>query len=108
MNATEAAEELAGRCESLCGSLFPDGRRERNEFLIGNINGDVGRSLAIHLSGDKAGVWKDFNSGDSGDLVGLIKATNHMDTYEAIEWAMDWLGIDDDDDADSTRAATPP
>ena len=97
MNATETAEELAGHCESLCGALFPNGRRERNEFLVGNVYGDEGRSLSVRLTGKKAGIWKDFASGESGDLVGLIKATNRMDTYEAIEWAMDWLGIEDED-----------
>ena len=97
MNATETAEELAVRCESLCWELFPNGRRERNEFLVGNVNGDVGRSLAVHLTGEKTGVWCDFASGESGDLVGLVKAANRMDTYEAIEWALDWLGMPDSD-----------
>ncbi|MCH8859092.1 MAG: hypothetical protein IID54_05865, partial [Proteobacteria bacterium] len=107
MNASEMAEELAGRCESLCWELFPNGRRERAEFLIGNVDGDVGRSLAVHLTGEKSGVWCDFASGESGDLVGLIKAANRLGTYEAIEWGADWLGIPDSDEVRPTTGPAP-
>ena len=69
MNASEMSEELAGRCESLCAELFPNGHRERNEFLVGNVCGDEGRSLSVRLTGEKAGVWADFANGESDVLV---------------------------------------
>ena len=104
MNANETANELADRCESLCWQLFPNGRREGNEFLVGNVDGDVGRSLSVRLTGEKAGCWADFASGESGDLIGLVKAVHRMDTYEAIEWALNWLGMPD---STEVRPTTP-
>ena len=92
MNAAEAASKLADRCESLCEHLLPNGVVERNEFVIGNIRGDVGRSLAVHLAGEKSGVWCDFDSGEAGDALDLVKAAKRLGTVEAIEWACQWLG----------------
>ena len=92
MNAAEAAAKLADRCKSLCENLLPNGVVERNEFVVGNIRGDVGRSLAVHLAGEKSGVWCDFDSGEAGDLIGLIKATKGLTTVEAVTWAAGWLG----------------
>ena len=96
LNATEAAAKLATRCETLCQSLFPAGGVERNEFLVGNVRGGAGRSLAVHLAGEKSGVWCDFDSGEAGDLIGLIKAAKGLNAVEAVEWAREWLGEPDD------------
>ena len=64
--------------------------------------------MAVHLTGEKVGVWCDFASGESGDLVGLIKAANRLGTYEAIEWAADWLGMPDSEGSRPPTGTAPP
>ena len=84
---------LADRAEALCRELLPAGRREGSEWRVGDVQGSLGDSLAVHLSGNKAGVWADFATDDSGDLIDLIKANLGLGTKDAITWAKNWLGI---------------
>jgi twinkle protein len=71
MTPTELSQRLAEEAEKTARYLFPNGRREGQEWRIGSVNGDKGKSLGIHLSGSKAGVWADFATGETGDLLGL-------------------------------------
>ena len=41
----------------LLAEMFPNGRPCGREFVIGNINGDPGRSLSVNTT---TGVWRDF------------------------------------------------
>ena len=58
---------------SLLQSWFPAGRVQGHEFVVGNLNGDKGRSLSVNTT---TGVWSDFgNKGDGGsDPVSLYAA----------------------------------
>jgi hypothetical protein len=49
--------------------VLPAGHREGREWRAGNVQGDQGSSLAVRLSGPKAGLWNDFASGESGDAL---------------------------------------
>jgi len=59
MTAADVARALAERLEALVRELLPDGRREGHEWLVGNVHGERGSSLGVHLSGPKTGVWCD-------------------------------------------------
>lgn len=73
--------------------LLPDGKRKAAEWVCGDADGGEGNSLKLRISGDKQGVWADFATGESGDLIGLWMATRHCDLPTACQDAMDWLGI---------------
>jgi twinkle protein len=93
--ASDIAAQLAERAEQLCRELLPGGHREGPEWRAGSTQGDAGRSLGVHLIGVKAGLWSDFATGESGDLLDLAKACLELDTAGAIGWAKNWLGIGD-------------
>ena len=93
LSAGEISAMLAGRTLSLCEDLLPGGRREGTEWRCGSVRGEPGRSLGVHLTGAKAGVWADFASGEGGDPLDLVKAALGIDTAGAIRWARDWLGL---------------
>lgn len=70
--------------ETVLGREFPNGRRHGNEFCMGSINGEEGLSLKVCLSGSKAGVWKDFATGQKGgDIISLLAASLDCSQSEA-------------------------
>lgn len=88
------ADELNARAESLAASLFPKARREGPHYRLGSIAGEAGQSLCITVAGDKRGVWKDFASGEHGDMLDLVgQALYGGDRRAALGWARNWLGI---------------
>jgi len=66
--------------DALLREWLPNGRVIGDEFCIGNLQGEAskkktGGSLRIHRIGNKAGVWKDFATGEGGtDLISLYAA----------------------------------
>jgi hypothetical protein len=86
---------LALRIDQLVIDLLPAGRQEGHEWRCGSIAGEAGRSLGIHLTGAKAGIWSDFATGQAGDSLDLIKDHLGLDTADAIAWARRWLGLDE-------------
>lgn len=96
MSAKEISQLLAQRAEEVASYLFPEGKREGNEWCIGDICGDPGDSLKIHLTGQKAGVWKDFAKDQKGgDLLDLwcVAGGRNLSISEAIKEAGSYLGI---------------
>lgn len=90
---SDVARLLAERAEDVCRYLLPNGRRVGREWKAGSVHGEAGDSLGVVLSGDKAGVFADFASGESGDLIGLWKLARGVDTAAAFLEAEDFLGI---------------
>ena len=89
---------LAERTPELAHELFPNGRREGAEWFIGSLAGEPGKSMAIHLSGTKAGVWCDFATGEAGDALDLVAwALFGGDKKQAVRWSKGWLGLDGSD-----------
>lgn len=67
-----AAHALA-HIETVCARWLPDGKKTGHEWEIGDRHGTPGKSLKVHLSGAKAGMWADFSTSDKGgDLVSLV------------------------------------
>jgi len=91
----EISQRLAQRAEDIAHFLLPNGKKIGNEYCLGSINGEHGGSLKIHLSGEKAGIWCDFESGgdQSGDLLDLWSATRKIPLADAIKEAKQYLGV---------------
>ena len=103
----EIAAMLANRAEALCRELLPNGRICGAEWQVGSIQGEPGKSLGVHLTGAKAGVWCDFAAGQSGDPIDLARAVLGCSKGEAIRWAKDWLGLGNKFLGDSLRSRPP-
>lgn len=91
---------LKGQIRGVVAELFPGGRAQGHEFFVGSLAGEAGRSLAVHLDGPKAGVWKDFATGEAGDALDLVaQALFAGDKGKALTWAKRFTGLEAGDPA---------
>lgn len=96
IGARELSAMLAANMAALAPHLLPAGRRDGPHWRCGGVDGAAGQSLAIHLHGERAGVWHDFSTGEAGDALDLAAAVLFRgDTRAAMDWARAWLGIAD-------------
>lgn len=93
MMAKEISQQLAQRAEDIARYLLPNGKKSGAEWHVGSIEGESGESLGVHLTGEKSGIWSDFATGVSGDLLDLWAVTRHLTLAEAIKEAIRHLGI---------------
>jgi twinkle protein len=94
--ADEIRARLADQAESVCRHLLPNGERKGRKWYAGDLHGGKGESLIVELDGGKAGVWKDFASGnedEKGSLLDLWMAARQLPFVEAFKEAKKWLGI---------------
>jgi twinkle protein len=94
MDITHVKQKLASNAQAVAEYLLPQGRKEAAEWRTGSVDGEKGRSLGVHLTGPKAGVWADFSTGESGDLIDLWVAVRKMPLGEALDEARAWLGVE--------------
>lgn len=90
---TEIKRRLAMSAQSVAEMLLPGGRKDGQEWRAGSTAGEKGDSLGVHLSGEKAGVWSDFATGETGDLIDLWSVTRGLSLVETLDAARAWLGI---------------
>jgi twinkle protein len=90
----ELKRALSSRVLSVAEYLLPGGRKEGHEWRAGSTDGEKGRSLGVHLSGEKAGVWSDFGADGGGDLIDLWMQTRKMDLPTALDDIRKWLGVE--------------
>lgn len=95
MNAHEVAQLLADRASDVAAYLLPSGKKHGAEWKAGSVSGEAGQSLSVRLSGGKRGVWSDFATGDSGDLLDLWAACRCSSMVDAIKEAKQYLGVRD-------------
>jgi Ti-type conjugative transfer relaxase TraA len=50
-------------------------------------------SLAVRISGMKAGAWYDFEKGEGGDMFALVQQEKRCDFKESVEYLSDFVGI---------------
>lgn len=93
MDILRIKQELAARAQQVAEHLLPNGVKDGHEWRVGSIDGERGKSLGVHLTGTKAGVWMDFQTGEGGDLIDLWSQTRNLPLGEALKEAADWLGI---------------
>jgi twinkle protein len=89
----EVKRMLAARAQAVAEMLLPGGRKDGHEWRAGSTGGEKGQSLGVHLDGPKAGVWSDFATGQSGDLLDLWCACRSLGLPEALDEARGWLGV---------------
>jgi putative DNA primase/helicase len=91
-----AAQALAS-IETVCTRWLPDGKKAAHEWEIGDRHGTPGKSLKVHLSGAKAGMWADFSTGDKGgDLVSLVAFVDDVSQGEAARRLAEFMGLPTD------------
>lgn len=95
MDIHDISKSLAGKAEDVCRVLLPQGKLAGAEWEAGSINGEAGKSLKVKVRGDKSGIWSDFQTGDSGDLIDLWRLTRQLPLTEAVREAKKYLGIAD-------------
>lgn len=93
MRAADMAALLADRADDVASMLLPNGKRKGREWCVGSLGGEAGESLKVHLGGPKSGVWSDFSTGDSGDLIDLWAAVRNMTLAQAFTEVREYLGI---------------
>jgi twinkle protein len=93
MKAAELAAMLARDAEGVARMLLPHGKREGHEWRVGSLDGEAGKSMGVHLTGQKAGVFCDFATGEGGDLLDLWAAVNGIGIGEACKQVREYLGI---------------
>lgn len=94
MDITQIKMALADHAQAVAEMLLPQGRKEAQEWRAGSVGGEKGQSLGVHLIGPKAGVWADFNTGETGDLLDLWVATRKLSLPQALDEARQWLGVE--------------
>lgn len=96
MNAKELAALMADNAAAIAEHLLPNGRKSGKEWKAGSTAGEKGRSLSVCMAGAKRGVWKDFDNGESGDLLDLWCACRTLSVAEAMREAKQYLGVRDE------------
>jgi putative DNA primase/helicase len=78
--------------------VFPNGVVKGRKFYVRNLRGDPGRSLEVELEGEKAGVFIDRATGDSGDVFYILAHHEGLDIHrefpKVLAAAVRWLGSD--------------
>src|SRR3954454_8192129 len=89
----ELKQALRASAQAVAEYLLPAGGKVGHEWRAGSTSGDAGKSLGVHLTGEKAGLWADFGTDESGDLIDLWMATRRISLLEALDEIRAWLGV---------------
>lgn len=103
--AARALEQI----EAVCLHWLPAGKKAGPEWEIGDRHGAPGKSLKVHLTGSKAGMWSDFSTDDKGgDLVSLVAFVDGCPQLDAARKLAEFLGIaTSDPETPRNTTATP-
>jgi len=94
MKAHEIAEAMQQEACAVAKELLPNGNLQGHEWCVGSIAGEEGQSLKVCVGGSKAGVWKDFATGEGGDLLDLWRQVKNCNIVQAMDEASGYLGIE--------------
>ncbi|WP_208436280.1 toprim domain-containing protein [Bartonella phoceensis] len=89
----EIKQQLIAQASTIAEMLLPQGQRRGNDWIIGNTRGEVGKSLSVCLSGNKAGLWYDFAESRGGDLLDLWCEVKGISLSQALEEARATLNL---------------
>ena len=96
LDAKELKARLLARLPEALARLFPNGKIRGRQFVIGDLQGNPGKSLVVELEGPKAGMWIDFATGESGDIFDLWAASHGLDSHrqfpDLVREIARWLG----------------
>ena len=93
MNAKELAERMEKEASPIVPYLLPQGKRSSGEWKVGGTSGEAGQSMSVRLSGVKAGIWSDFATGETGDILDLWASVRGLSIAEAINEAQAYMGV---------------
>jgi twinkle protein len=96
MTPKEINQRLLQDVLGVCEKLLPNGSQSNNEWRVGNIQGDEGKSLHVSLSGNRKGKWKDFRTDEGGDLVTLWMKRKNLTFVDTLKEIKAELGIKDE------------
>lgn len=96
MNAREMSEFLAERAADVAEFLLPNGKKASGEWCVGSLVGEAGQSLKVRINGAKKGSWKDFNTGEGGDLIDLWAGRRALSVAQAMAEIKAHYGIRDE------------
>lgn len=94
LRAGEIAGLLARDARGVAQMLLPGGKEANGRWIAGSVHGEAGKSLAVVLTGERAGRWQDFASdAPAGDLLDLWCAARGLSISQAISEAAKYLGV---------------
>jgi|ETNvirnome_6_100_1030635.scaffolds.fasta_scaffold06772_3 5S rRNA maturation endonuclease (ribonuclease M5) len=86
-------DDMNAQAFGVLSYLFPNGKREGSEFVVGGLHGKPGRSLKISMAEGKIGVGEDFATGEKfGDLIDVWQKQRNMDFRDTCEEVERFLG----------------
>lgn len=91
----EIKQALKDRIQELCRALLPDGRPIGRLYIAHNpvtLDHDKSPEFKVALNRD-TGAWKDWRTGEKGDVIRLIEYVKGTDFAGAMQFARDFLGI---------------
>ena len=93
MRPEELNELLRRDCLRVVQHLLPAGKAEGPEWVVGSVMGEAGSSCKIRCEGEKIGLWKDFASGQGGDLIELWRLNRGKTFVETLAEIHEFLGV---------------
>lgn len=102
------SEELKSAClkdvRETVRHLLPSGVEKSGEWIIGGTDGEKGKSMRVRVEGEKSGVWIDFSTGESGDIIKLWQSVRGVQFKEAaVQIAAHFNLVDPDAESKSTQ-----
>ena len=74
--------QLASMVERIAPEWFPNGKYISGNWLVGNVDGDPGKSLSIDIA-NKPGRWHDYATDEGGDLVDLYSRLHKLNQIDS-------------------------
>lgn len=86
----ELSRAALPHAKTILAEVFPNGRLVGNEFLVGSILGEDGKSLKFNV---KKGYGEDFSTDDKfGDIIALVAAARGTNQFESAKWIQSKIG----------------
>ena len=96
-DARELKQRLIDSLDAVLTYLFPAGKHRGKQFIVGDLEGNPGKSLVVELAGSRAGMWMDFATGEGGDILDVWARVNGFNTAsqfpELVDSVAQWLGV---------------
>ncbi|WP_011578681.1 MULTISPECIES: DUF7146 domain-containing protein [Chelativorans] len=84
-SASDLAARLAEHAEAVCRHYLPAGHLAGSYWIVGDLANSKGRSLYVHVKGDRVGRWRDAaRPHDFGDLLDLIAGARGLTEFRPI------------------------
>lgn len=100
----QVKRELNERIESLAQTLLGEPKNHSSrEYRYGNKG-----SVSVCIAGAKQGLYSNFETGSYGGGLKLIEESLNLEYKQAYQWALDWLGLNQQRETAHTKSALKP